>query len=661
MHAITETPKYFPEKNGTMLRALAGPMVPFVVFILATLALLTLSRLGLVLWQLDRVLNTEALARILLTGLRFDLILIGQLLILPAMLTPLMSLHRMTHRLWQRALRMVLVACFGFMVFMELATPSFIHQYDARPNILFVEYLKYPLEVGATLWGAYRFELLLAVIVLPAIVIFFWMAMARVASASARYTWWQALLATPLVIVLLFAAARSTLDHRPANPSKAAITSDLMVNDLALNSTYSLLYAIYETKEEKHGGFRYGFMADDVMLETVRNHMNIPAGAFLPGDIPTLHTQLPTVSRVRKPNLVIILEESLGAERVGRLGGLPLTPRLDALANEGIWFENLYATGTRSVRGIEAVITGFPPTASISVVKLPKSQRGFYTVARLLKNEGYKSRFLYGGESHFDNMRRFFVGNGFDEIIDQNDFDNPVHMGSWGVSDEDLFNKLHEVLSKDDGQPSFTLAFSTSNHSPYDYPDNRIELFDADRQTVNNAVKYADHALGGFFDKAKNSSYYENTIFLVIADHNDRVYGSSNVPIEHFRIPGLILGAGISPRVYGNIASQIDMLPTLLSIMGIKSEHPMIGHDLTMNDWSRSDGRAIMQYNNVQAYMSGEDVVILQKDLPPHHYKYSNGTYSEVAHPDNTLIDTALAHALFGPYSYEHSSYRLNE
>ncbi|MCU0764105.1 MAG: sulfatase-like hydrolase/transferase, partial [Hydrogenophaga sp.] len=124
-----------------------------------------------------------------------------------------------------------------------------------------------------------------------------------------------------------------------------------------------------------------------------------------------------------------MLEESLGAEFVGALGGLPLTPNLDRLASEGLWFENLYATGTRSVRGIEAVVAGYPPTSSVSTVKLAKSQRGFFTLASFLKEHGYTSTFFYGGESHFDNMRSFFMGNGFDRVLDQKDMPPDAFVG----------------------------------------------------------------------------------------------------------------------------------------------------------------------------------------------------------------------------------------
>ena len=226
-------------------------------------------------------------------------------------------------------------------------------------------------------------------------------------------------------------------------------------------------------------------------------------------------------------NVVIILEERLGAEFVGKLGGLPLTPNLDKLSKEGLWFDNLYATGTRSVRGIEAVTTGFLPTPARSVVKLGKSQRGFFSLASFLSERGYHNQFIYGGESTFDNMKGFFLGNGFQQIVDQKDIKEPAFTGSWGASDGDLFDKAHKLFSHQTDKPFFSLIFSSSNHSPFEFPDNAVELYEQPKNTVNNAVKYADHALGRFFEKARQSNYWNNTIFLVVADHNSRVYGNS--------------------------------------------------------------------------------------------------------------------------------------
>ncbi|MDW2313597.1 LTA synthase family protein, partial [Vibrio sp. 1075] len=182
------------------------------------------------------------------------------------------------------------------------------------------------------------------------------------------------------------AGARSSLGHRPLNPAMVAFSNDPLLNDLALNSSYSLLFAVNNMKSEKSAEQFYGKMDNQKMLDLVR--ASSTKIDFDPTLLPTMNNNPATYQGKRK-NLVILLQESLGAQFVGSLGGLPLTPNLDELMQEGWQFTQMYATGARSVRGIEAVTTGFPPSPSRAVVKLSKSQTGFFTIADLLKEQGY--------------------------------------------------------------------------------------------------------------------------------------------------------------------------------------------------------------------------------------------------------------------------------
>jgi len=430
------------------------------------------------------------------------------------------------------------------------------------------------------------------------------------------------------------------------------------VNELALSSMYTVLYAIYETKQESHGGFRYAKMPRADVIAQVRAAMHVDAADFTSGDLPTMHLQHGRDASGPARNLVIIVEESLGSEFVGSLGGLDLTPHLDELSTQGIWFDRLYATGTRSVRGLEALVAGFTPTPARSVVKLPKSQRNFFTLAGLLRGEGYESFFIYGGEAQFDNMRRFFMNNGFDWVIDEDNYTDPVFTGSWGVSDEDLFNRAHQEFQARHDKPFFSLVFSSSNHTPFEFPDGRVEIT-GDKHTVDNAVRYADYALGEFFKKAQASSYWENTIFLIVADHNSRVYGPDVVPVKRFHIPALILGGAVEPDVYDSVASQIDLAPTLLGLLGHDYEHPMIGHDLLADGARQRTGRAIMQFNSKQAYMQGDRVLVLQKDLPASQFRYVDGRLVAEDELDDALRVLAEAHSIWSSMAYEESLYRL--
>ncbi len=648
--------------------AVAGPYAPLVMLLVVGLPLLSLSRAGLMLWQMDRVLATDAWGEMLLQGVRADLIQLGLMAVPMILLMPLLAISPLW-RLWRRVSALWLILCVVLLVLLEVSSPAFINEYDTRPHRLFVEYLKYPGEVLPMLWEGFRPHLI-GGLALTGLALFAtarfvrpWLAQPRTWSNLRLWLVW------PLAFLVCAMMVRSSLDHRPANPASFALTGDPMVNTLVLNSAYSVTYAVYGMRHEARSSEIYGKMTEAEILEqfrTARELLGDRRELVGSDDIPTLVRQEAGVRRERPLNLVIILEESLGATFVESLGGVPVTPELEKLKKEGWWFEQLYATGTRSVRGIEAVTTGFLPTPAQAVVKLSLAQRNFSTLASILGRQGYESEFIYGGESHFDNMRGFFLANGFSQVTDENDYVNPVFKASWGVSDEDLFNKTHERLAEKhaQGKASYTLVFTSTNHSPFEFPDGRIELYEQPKGTDNNAVKYTDWALGRFMEKAKKSEYWKDTIFVVVADHDIRVRGDSLVPIERFHIPGLILGADIKPRIVKTVASQVDLPTTLLSLMGISATHPMTGRDLTQ-EAPEQPGRAMMQYNDHLAWMEGDRVVVLRPDKAPTHGRYEPKTkHLEVVSPPEdagVLEKRALAHSLLPAWLYREQRYRLPE
>ena len=633
---------------------------PLIVMFIIGMLILSASRFGLVLWKLDRVNATGKLAEILIQGLRVDIIQLCLLSLIPVLLLPFFAMGKWW-RGWQKFTYFWVILTIVLLVFLEVATPGFIAEYDVRPNRIFVEYLKYPHEIISMLWGGFRIHVFASLIFIALTVYVMRMLMKPWLANAGGSNWslTKTLITWPLVFILLALGIRSTLGHRPANPALFAITADSMVNSLILDSGYSVTYAVYNMLSENKTSAMYGKMPREEIFKLTGNKDT---------DIPTLKTLIPSHKRDKPLNLVILLQESLGATFVESLGGVAVTPNLEKLKEEGIWLEQLYATGTRSVRGIEAVTTGFQPTPADSTVKLTKSQTNFFTLASLLGKKGYNTEFIYGGESHFDNMRGFFTGNGFQHIVDQKDYKNPVFVGSWGASDEDLLNKTHEQLLAHhaSGKPFFTLAFSSSNHAPFEFPDGRIKLYEQPKATDNNAVKYADYAIGQFFEKAKKSPYWKDTVFLIVADHDIRVRGNTLVPIEHFHIPGLILGADIKPQRLTSVTSQIDLPVTVLSLMGIEAQHPMTGRDLS-SEALDTKGRAMMQYTDNFAWMeetaAGKEVVVLRAGKAPAHGLYDAKVkkLAEITPPENAkaMEDRALANSLLPNLLYNEQRYRL--
>ncbi|MGZ2371702.1 LTA synthase family protein [Ancylomarina sp. YFZ004] len=547
----------------------------------------------------------------------------------------------------------------GLTSMMEMSTYAFIEQYDLRPDRIFIEYLDHMKEVSGTIMGNNPYSLLFTIIVTIGVSILAWRLFSNILRNYEASNWKINIILLPILGALIFLGGRSSLSPRPANVSTAYFSNkSKMANELSLNSTFSVFCAFLKMKDEKDPSRKYGKMKTEEIISRVEAASSVKWDKTLNSKIPFYHKQIPSSKNIKPYNIVVFLQESLGAEYVGCLGGLPLTPNIDKLSKEGTLLTNLYSTGTRTVRGIEATIAGFLPTPGRSVVKLGKSRSQFFTIAELLKQKGYSTNFVYGGMSNFDDMKMFFKGNGFSTIYDQSSFDNPVFEGTWGVSDEDLVVKANQVFKEKGDEPFFALMLSTSNHAPFEFPEGRFNLYDKEKQaTVHNAMKYADYSIGKFFELAKKEDYFENTIFLVVADHNTRVFGDEIVPVNKFHIPGLIIGPDVEKKKYSGLCSQIDLMPTLLSMAGIESEHPMIGNDLTQQD-EDAPGRSIMQFSNKHAYRIGDTVIVHQPNKPAQCFLYKN-EHLEPIEDNEELIRDGLAYALLPWHLYSNRLYTI--
>jgi len=427
-----------------------------------------------------------------------------------------------------------------------------------------------------------------------------------------------------------------------------------MANEIAKNSLYSVGYAYKSYSKEGDIVKSYGKMDLQEAYQRVSTQLNIPLSKELP-----FHREAKTHFPSKEPkNLVILIEESLGSQFVGFSGGdATITPNLDKLSHEGLAFTNLYSNGTRSIRGLEGISAGFLPIAGESVVKRNKSQSDFFTVAQLLKPLGYKTSFVYGGESRFDNMRSWYMGNGFDTVIEQKDYKNPSFVSTWGVSDEDLVTKAHE-LYKDHfakGEKFVSVIFSSSNHSPFELPDGKIDFIPGKpHQGVENAVKYADFAIGKLFELAKKEPYYKDTVFVVVADHNVRVYGDDIVPVNMFHIPALIIADGLKTQKFDKIASQPDVLATALDLVGIDFFYPILGHSVF------SDAKkelSLMLFNDNFALRVHDKVAVLQPNKESKTFTYSDQHLKPAPH-DKELEKDALAFIVVLNDLYDKKLYR---
>jgi phosphoglycerol transferase MdoB-like AlkP superfamily enzyme len=634
------------------LHSLLGPFTPLLLAYACGALFLSAARLASALAYRDEITGTPELWRMFAIGLRMDTVLLCYLLLAPGLALALFPAAR-----WRDRLIAAYLAAGAFLlVYLELATPPFIAEYGKRPDRVFLEYLVYPREVLPTLWASHKRGLIGVPLVAGLAAWLAWRAGRAALHAAPSWGWARRALMLPLVIAVLLAGGRSSLEPRPANISTASFSSNRLVNELTMNSTYTVGYALESLRNEADAAAMYGEMPWPEVQARVQRYLRLPDGAFPDAASPIQHRE-DSVATTRRLNLVIILEESLGAQFVGHLGGLPLTPHLDRLRREGLYFTQLHATGTRTARGIEAAIAGFPPSPSLSVLKLPGARHGFFTLASALRQQGYSTEFIYGGAANFDDMRAFFLGNGFDRVIEQRDFVDPAFVATWGVSDEDLVERANEEFRRPRDRPFFALLLSSSNHEPFEIPDGRIEPYNSPLYTRENAIKYADHAIGRFFDLARREDYFADTVFVVVADHDARVKGAPLVPVERFKIPALVIGPGVPVGHYDRVASQIDLAPTLLGLLGIDTNLPTPGRNL-LHLPEDDPGRAVMQYGLNHGFRVGDRLVVHQPQRAAQNFRIEGASLVPVA-DDPELTRDALAHVLWPGEVYGRQLYSL--
>lgn len=590
---------------------------------LLLLFFLFLGRFLLYLSYVDR-LHDISLTHSLLTfiyGARMDTMVLSIILIVPTLLLGIFP-HSLSLKL-TNLMKLYLLFWFLILIFIENATFPFFAQYDVRPNYLFVQYLDAPKEIASLLWKDYAFELLLSFLMMAIFAL--WFVKSRfIALENAFLTpYGHRLLLLVPILLLLFLGIRSSFGHRPANISDALYSTNRIINEITKNSLYSIGYAIYSNQKNSADMVKeYGKISLNEAYALTSNLLHIP----IEDTMRPFYRTVTTHFKSDKPkNLVIFIQESMGAQFVRFSGGEShLTPNMNRLGDEAIAFTNLYANGTRSIRGLSALSAGFLPIAGEGILKRTKSQNDFFTIASLLKPYGYKSSFIYGGEARFDNMRSWYLGNGFDEVIEEKDFENPSFRSTWGVSDEDLVIKANEKFKThaQNNEKFVSVMFSQSNHAPFELPEGKIDFEPNEpKQSVRNAIKYADYAIGKFFELAKKEAYYNDTVFVVIADHNVRVYGDDVVPVKTFQIPAIIVAKDVTPLKYDVLSSQPDVLATALDLVGLDLDYPILGHSIFSE---HKPEIALMNFNDVYALREKDEIAVIGAGMKPQTFQYEN-------------------------------------
>jgi phosphoglycerol transferase MdoB-like AlkP superfamily enzyme len=614
----------------------------------------TLTRLVLTVTNLDQV--GDAWMGLLLAvpaGLVYDAF-IGLCLLLPFGLFLLISSNRFLASRTSHWLIAISTALFTYgILYLSVVEYFFFDEFSARFNSVAVDYLIFPHEVFVNLWDTYPVWQVLSVVLVVSAISTIWLfpmikgAIATPTSRPRRFL----LFGTQLLLVTIGVIGFSA--------KSTQVSENRVVNELSMNGIYSFVQAAL-TSELDYDAY-YARLDDHTAFAHARHQLAEAGSSFISPDDPhSLDRMVYSSAAPRKLNVVIILEESLGSRFVKSLdpNGPGSASELDKLANDGVLFTNIYATGNRTVRGMEALIASFPPIPGQSVVRRPGGQH-IFTLPSLLKAFGYQTSFIYGGYSYFDNMGEFMSSSGCDRVIDRTDLSKKTFTTIWGVCDEDLFDNSLAIFDtmQAAGKPFFSLVLTVSNHSPYAFPDGRIAPGPSENNR-ENAVRYADYALAKFLRDAESHSFFDSTLFVVLGDHGARVYGAQQIPMDSYRIPVLFYAPKILPRGLrvASLGSQIDVAPTIMGILRESYASEFFGHDLLAE--GRPE-RALMSHNRDVALLRGDHMAVLglQSSVELWHRDSLTGDFTSMPlDADTSLVNDAIGIYQSAYYLYKNRS-----
>ncbi len=535
---------------------------------------------------------------------------------------------------WMRRLTLggawLFYLCFGFIAATEY---FFFEEFDSRFNLVSVDYLIYPTEVAGDLWAEY-----------PILWILGAMAVVGVASVilSRRHlrppegpTGFQGRSLAFGILLLLTCGSLALF-----STNSLGFSSNRVANELAANGPSSFFRALRTSEIDYHAFYATNDRRKNLQALVSQWSKGGEASSHFTrldeGRLDRAHAPRP--AGLGRMNVVIISSESFGAEFSKLYGSdRDWTPEFDALAHKSLWFRHTYASGTRTVRGLEAISASLPPIPTESIIRRPGNNAAV-TWGEVMAKLGYRSSFLYGGYGYFDNMNAFYQGNGY-EVLDRNQIPKPHRFENiWGVSDEDLFDTALRYFDQvaQPGQPFFSQVMTTSNHKPYTFRTGLeamgIKPTGGGRES---GVRYADFAQGYFMREAAKHAWFRNTLFVIIADHGARVYGKQQIPLRTYEIPLLIHAPGrIPPRKVEAIMTQVDLAPTVMGLLGLGYTAPWFGQDaLNTPEESRL---AYFGHNHDVAILKGGSLAILglQKTVANKRYDPLTNRYEDqVADP----------------------------
>jgi phosphoglycerol transferase MdoB-like AlkP superfamily enzyme len=450
------------------------------------------------------------------------------------------------------------------------------------------------------------------------------------------------------------------------NNSFAETSSNRYQNELSKAGIYSF-FSAFKNNELNYEHF-YKLIDNKEAFSIIKNELKDSGTVYLKDDL-SVKRHITGTGKMVKPNVIMITIESLSADFLKTFGNTQgITPVLDALAQNSISFTNMYATGTRTVRGMEALTLAISPTPGSSIVRRPNNDN-LFTIGYMFQQQGYETGFFYGGDGYFDNMNQYFGSNGYAvtdrsrSLLETDNFKSPHHIipdslvnfeNAWGISDGDLYSSV--IRDADEkfkaGKLFYDFVMTTSNHRPYTYPSGKIDIPSGSGR--EGAVKYTDYAIGEFINKIKSKPWFNNTVIIFIADHCASSAGRNEIDIAKYHISAIIYNLqNQSALNITKICSQLDLYPTLFSLLNWEYNSNLYGKNVLSDEYQP---RALLGTYQKLAYMKNDSLVILSPQQKVETFRYNKATNEQVpAKANEQLINEAIAYYQTAYYLFKNN------
>ena len=581
-------------------RSAFRPLLSDVSFLISAVILLVFMQaiLRALLWvrnlPLSENIPVSDIAWSFVIGARFDLLVVAYIML------PLVFILLLPNGLGGRKLvRAWLMVTGSLLLFLGVSELEFYHEFNTRLNSLAIQYWKEdPATVGSMIWNA--FPVVRYLLLWVTLAAFYVWVLSRLNHLIQKFgqPYPRVWLRLPIFLVCAFLlawAARGTLrSGPPLRWGDAFHSQHLFANHLALNGSWSFLKAATGNQKQEAGKSWMKAMPADEALQRTRQLLVTDTDiSRFEEQYPILRTHHPVKQLEKKPkNLVFIIMESFSAQFTETLGKEPdITPHFDRLAKEGLLFDRFFSNGTHSHQGMFSTGACFPNIPGYEyLMQEPEGQHPFSGLPALLKNKGFQDVYVYNGAFNWDNQEGFFRNQGMTRFIGRDEMENPQFVDpTWGVSDQDMFNQaLRELNRMDSETPFYAILQTLSNHLPYTLPEplpvSPVTHFGESNEHLTT-MRYADWALGRFFDEAKKQDWYQDTLFMLVGDHGFRPKQQlGEINLLRYYVPMLLLAPGIQDT-YGKrnhkVATQVDIIPTALSLLfGKPFTHQCWGRDL---------------------------------------------------------------------------------